>query len=328
MIWIKIKYRFHLFVNTLLFTIGFANQLLKNRYGERIIVFHGIDKTGETKFNSRFHSVEFFEKFIQYAATNYNIISLEDFYNKKFKPNTLNIAITFDDGYLNNYKYAVPILEKFAVPATFFITTVQDKAAFLWPDFLDLVSFYTTKKEIIFENNPYKKNKKNEFVHNGISLKNTCKKIPFNKIEPLFDLFEEEWKHIQSKPLQDYWKLVNEKQIKEIVNKPLFTIGSHSYTHVNLAAISSEDAKSEIVKGKEILESICEKSISEFAFPFGTYNSELVRFCKEIGFTKVLLLDYTSAHDKKNLSLKNRFVMNPHVNLNLQLLYLLKGKYM
>lgn len=327
MIWIKIKYRFHLFINTLLFRIGFANQLLKNRYGERIIVFHGIDEVGETKYNSRFHSVEFFEKFIQYAETNYNVISLEDFYNKKFKPNTLNIALTFDDGYLNNYKYAVPILEKFSVPATFFITTVQDKATFLWPDFLDLVSFFTTKKEIIFENKPYRKNKKNEFFHNGISLKNTCKKVPFNKIEPLFVLFEEEWKYIQSKPLQDCWELVNEKQIKEIEKNPLFTIGSHGYTHANLAEISMEDAKLEILKGKEILESICKKSISEFAFPFGTYNSELVSFCKEIGFNKVLLLDYNSAPDKKDLSLKNRFVMNPHVNFKMQIMYLLNGKY-
>ena len=83
MIWIKIKYRFYLFINTLLFKIGFEKKLLKNRYGERIIVFHGVDDVGETKYNSRFHSVEFFEKFIQYAETNYNVISLEDFYNKK-----------------------------------------------------------------------------------------------------------------------------------------------------------------------------------------------------------------------------------------------------
>lgn len=327
MIWIKIKYRFYLFINTLLFKIGFANWLLKTRYGERIIVFHGIDEVGETKYNSRFHSVHFFEKFIQYATTNYNVISLDDFYNKKFKPNTLNIVITFDDGYLNNYKNAVPVLEKYTVPATFFITTISNNADFLWPDFLDLVSFYTSKSEILFENNQYSKNNKNEFIYKGISLKNKCKNLSYREIQPLFSIFEEEWKHIQSKPLRDYWKLVNEKQIKEIEKNPLFTIGSHSYTHANLAEISVEDAKLEILKGKEILESICEKSISEFAFPFGTYNSELVSFCKEIGFNKVLLLDYNSAHDKKDLSLKNRFVMNPHVNFKMQIMYLLKGKY-
>jgi peptidoglycan/xylan/chitin deacetylase (PgdA/CDA1 family) len=327
MIWIKIKYRFYLFINTLLFKIGFANRLLKNRYGERIIVFHGINKIGETKYNSRFHSVHFFEKFIQYATTNYNVISLDDFYNQKFKPNTLNIAITFDDGYLNNYEFAVPILEKYAVPTTFFITTNQENTAFLWPDFLDLVSFYTSKSEILFENNWYSKNNKNEFIYRGMSLKNNCKSLSYKEIQPLFTIFEEEWKRIQDQSLNEYWEVMNENQIKQKAENTLFTIGSHSYTHANLAKIPFEEAKFEILKGKEILESFCKKSILEFAFPFGTYNSELVSFCKEIGFNKVLLLDYNSVHDKKDISLKNRFVMNPHVNLNLQLLYLLKGNY-
>ena len=327
MIWIKIKYRFYLFTNTFLFKIGFANWLLKNRYGERIIVFHGIDKVGETKFNSRFHSVHFFEKFIQYATKNYNVISLDDFYNKKFKPNTLNLTITFDDGYLNNYKNAIPVLEKYTVPATFFITTISNNAAFLWPDFLDLVSFYTSKREILFENNWYSKNNKNEFIYKGMSLKNKCKNLSYKEIQPLFSIFEEEWKRIQDKSLNEYWEVMNENQIKQIAENPLFTIGSHSYTHANLAKIPFEEAKFEILNGKEILESICKKSIFEFAFPFGTYNSELVSFCKEIGFNKVLLLDYNSVQDKKDISLKNRFVMNPHVKLNLQLLYLLKGNY-
>lgn len=310
-----------------MFKIGFANWLLKSRYGERIIVFHGIDKVGETKFNSRFHSVHFFEKFIQYATKNYNVISLDDFYNKKFKPNTLNLAITFDDGYLNNYNYAVPVLEKYAVPATFFITTIPNNATFLWTDFLDLVSFYTSKSEILFENNLYSKNKKNEFIYKGISLKNKCKNLSYKEIQPLFSIFEEEWKRIQDKSFNEYWEVMNENQIKQIAENPLFTIGSHSYTHANLAKIPFEEAKFEILKGKKILETICTKPILDFAFPFGTYNLELVDFCKEIGFNKVLLLDYNSVQDKKDISLKNRFVMNPHVNLNLQLLYLLNGIY-
>lgn len=327
MIWIRIKYKFQILTNLFLFKIGFANFLLKNRYGEQILVFHGIDRIGEIKYNSRFHSESFFSEFINYINKNYNIISLKDYYNKKFQPNTLNIAITFDDGYLNNYKYAISVLEKNNIPATFFITAVQEMQPFLWPDFLDLVSYYSFKKEIIFENKRYKKNKKNEFVNNGVSLKNECKKLPFHKIELLFSIFKEEWKTIQDKNLDDYWQLMSIEEIKKISRNHLFTIGSHSLTHSNLASISIEEAKSEILKGKIYIENICNRSISEFAFPFGSYNSELVDFCKEIGLSKILLLDYNCEEDKKNNSLKNRFVMNPHISLENQLSFLLKGKY-
>lgn len=327
MIWIKIKYRISLFFVSFLMKIGCKKRLLQNKYGERIIVFHGIDNVGETKYNSRFHSEAFLEKFIAYIAKNYNVISLEDFYQNKFKENTLNIALTFDDGYLNNFNYAAPILEKHNVPASFFVTTTSDDTLYLWPDFLDLTSNFSKKKSVVFENEIYYKNNKNEFVCRGISLKNKCKQLPFSKIEQLFSLFKEEWKEIQQKPLDEYWKLMSENQIKEISDNPLFTIGSHSCTHVNLAAITIEEAKNEILKSKENLQQKLQIPITDFAFPFGIYNLELAEYCKEIGFTKILLLDYNSNQDKKREILKNRFVMNPYVDLNLQIRYLLKGKY-
>lgn len=327
MIWIKIKYRLQLIFQLWCFKIGLGNFLLRNRYGERIIVFHGIDKKGETKYNSRFSSEEYFTQFVDFITKNYNIISLEDFYDQKFKPKTLNITLTFDDGYLNNFKYVIPILEKYSIPATFFITPIQEKKSFLWPDFLDLVSFYSNKKTVVFENDMYSKNHKREFIHNGISLKNKCKNLSYQKIKPLFKIFDEEWKIIEQQALHDYWELMNYNQIKEIAKNRLFSIGAHGYTHTNLDRISVEEAQFEILKGKKILESICEKPILAFAFPFGCYNSELITYCKEIGFKKILLLDYNTENDKKNTSVRNRFVINPHISLKMQLVYLLKGNY-
>lgn len=327
MIWIKIKYRFLVTYHSLLFKLGFGKFLLKNRYGERILVFHGIDVVGETKYNSRFHSKSYFEVFIKYISEHFNVISLDDYYQKKFNQNTLNIAITFDDGYLNNYKYAVPILKKYNIPATFYITTITQDLPFLWPDFVDLVSYYSNKENIVFENATYQKNIKNEFFSDGISLKNKCKKLSFEAITKLYTLFEEDWKLIQSKPLEDYWKLMTNEQIKEISKNPLFTIGSHSFSHSNLIEIPIDEAKSEILKGKENLEAICEQPIFEFAFPFGNYNAELISYCKEIGIEKIVLLDFNHTKDTLDATLRNRFIMNPYISMNNQLVFLLKGTY-
>ena len=327
MLWIRIKYRLGLLYKIILFKLGFGKLLLKNRYGERILVYHGIDAIGETRYNSRFISKTLFEAFIKYITTHYNVISLDDFYAEKFKKNTLNIALTFDDGYLNNYKYAVPILKKYNVPACFYVTTIHKKATYLWADYLDLVSFYTAKKSIIFNNNTYIKNAENEFVFSNKSLKIVSKTLTYNQLEEIYKVFEDDWKHISQDKLEDYWKLLSEAQIKEIANHPLFTIGAHGETHTSLTDIPFSQAKQDILTSKEELERICNKPIKEFAFPFGYYNNDLADYCENIGFNRLLLVDYNNNIDSKNDAYKNRFVMNPYITMEQQLAYLLKGTY-
>lgn len=323
----RIKYRLGLLYKTVLFKLGLGKLLLKDRYGERILIYHGIDAVGETRFNSRFISKVFFEEFIKYITTHYNVISLDDYYRKKFKTNTLNIAISFDDGYLNNYKYAVPILEKYNVPANFYITTIHKKTPYLWPDFIDLVSHHTKKKEVVFEKNLYKISAKKEFIWNGVSIKNAAKGLPYDVLKLMYNVFEDDWNALPPENFEDYWKLMNATQIKEIADHPLFTIGAHGETHASLVDISLEAAKLEILTSKKQLETICEQPINEFAFPFGYYNQELAGYCTEIGFERLLLVDYNTKEDAKNETWKNRFVMNPYISLEQQLAYLLKGAY-
>ncbi|GAA0729749.1 hypothetical protein GCM10009430_40200 [Aquimarina litoralis] len=327
MLWKRIKYRLRLLYTSVLLYLGFEKLLLKNRYGERILVFHGIDKVGKTCYNSRFIGVDTFEEFIKYITQHYHVISLDDFYAKKFKPNTLNITLTFDDGYYNNYAYAVPILKKYKVPASFYITTVHDKSPYLWADFVDLISYHTSRQEIVFEKRTYIKNSKNEFVANGISLKNIAKTLPYEKIKILYDILQKDWESISTTSISDYWELMNYRQIQEICSDSLFSIGAHGETHVNLIDIPINDAKKEIFNSKKTLEKICDEPIEEFAFPFGYYSKELVDYCEEIGYNKILLVDYNKDETNDNQLLRPRFVMNPYITLKQQLIYLLKGSY-
>lgn len=78
--------------------------------------------------NGMFFSVseDEFEKQMQYLKEGgYKVLSLPDFYDffkkGKFPPKT--VLITFDDGYLDNYTKALPVLRKFDFPAVVFLAT-------------------------------------------------------------------------------------------------------------------------------------------------------------------------------------------------------------
>ena len=67
-----------------------------------------------------------FENQLRYLSKTYTFLSLDTLvrYIKKNRqlPNKVAV-ITFDDGYKDNYTYAFPILKKYNVPATIFLTT-------------------------------------------------------------------------------------------------------------------------------------------------------------------------------------------------------------
>ena len=90
----------------------------------RILVYHSFTRhQNDIKFRL---DEAIFEKHIKYLKENYHICSLENIIKsirdgKKIQNNC--ICITIDDGYLDNYEIAYPILKKYNVPATIFITS-------------------------------------------------------------------------------------------------------------------------------------------------------------------------------------------------------------
>ena len=76
---IKLKYHFW---KKLFSLLNFFNIPLKDpKSTTLVLLYHGVVKENATKYNSRFISKAFFEEFIKYITTHYNVISLDDFYS-------------------------------------------------------------------------------------------------------------------------------------------------------------------------------------------------------------------------------------------------------
>ncbi len=91
-----------------------------------VLLYHGVGREEQEKWGdlNLLITPETFEEQIKYLHEHgYKIVSVEEV-SKRLRMNEdvkNYIAITFDDGYLNNYTYAFPILKKYAATATFYI---------------------------------------------------------------------------------------------------------------------------------------------------------------------------------------------------------------
>lgn len=319
----KIKYR----ANLLKFKLGVKKSPVK-KTTVRIVVYHGLVKKDHLRFNNRFITVKQFEEHLDWYKKNANVISIDNVFENKLKEGKLNVAITFDDGYRNNFKYAVPLLEKKNIPAAFFITAIKPKHKILWPDLLDIVN-EVRSEPIVFDNFNFIK-KKNEFrdVETKKSLKQITKEKNIDFVKNVYEILNNDFNAFRNdKATEDFWKLMNKKEIEEISKNKLFTTGIHGRWHSDYTSVGIKESLAETKSAQKYLEKITGKKTNLLAYPFGSYDLWLVAALYKRGFKRQLVCDYKfRKNDSKNI-VKNRFIINPFLSTKTQMQFLKAGKY-
>lgn len=251
-----------------------------------------------------------FEKHLQVLKSSGNVISLtqlaESVKKKSIKRNS--IAITFDDGYIDNYLIAKPLLEKYQLPATFFITSgnIGSGQEFWW-DELESIILYSERfpNEITYDFN-------NELIHfklhgeevlseellqahktwNAVNepapttrgrmflkLWEKMKPLPHEQQQTHLQVFRS-WvqKHGHRK---DYMSM-SESQLAEIGKSKYIDIGLHTVFHAALAFHKREHQKLEIDANQKYLEAVLGKKVEILAYPFGNYNETTKEIASEL----------------------------------------------
>jgi len=271
------------------YVVGLAQQSINpGKIGNHIIMYHGVDLVENKKFNQRFIGVHNLKKQLIYLKKNANLISMTDFFEEKFDNTKNNVAITFDDGFLNNYTYAVPLLEELKIPATIYVTALNlTNHKMLWPDFVDL---YTPRidEDVLVDNELF--TKKNgrfvSFATNKSLSQNIKERGDFHYKELVFNVFEKILGSnlILDKRLDDYWRLMTDEQLKEVDRSKYVKIESHSFLHNNLGNIDISLAIEELLISKNYLENLLQREIMHLAYPDGSYTRELIDKAFDIGY--------------------------------------------
>lgn len=325
----KIRYHSIRIANDVGCAIGLRALLTRNRPGRRLLVYHGIDHDGSTRFNTRFTSAADFEQQLAYFKAHFNVVSLREYFAGVSDPKRLTIAITFDDGYQNNLQLALPLLEKYELPAAFFITGVAEtEPPILWPDLLDLTAAFNNEPIGIGAEH-FELDAKREYRDKatGTLLKVRCKQAGHSFRSELMQQLGGRCSEDTLRDWELYWKQLALGEIETLAASPLASIGSHGYWHNNLGVIAEADALQELRDSKAFLERVTGQTIDAVAWPDGSYTRSLADKALKLGFTQQLLLDSYFPEDANDPHTEARLGMNPFVSWDNQLIAILRGTY-
>lgn len=112
-------------IKNLLGRVIFESGLNATLVGDAAVVvaFHRIQDTPDPRGLTT--SVGMFERHCRFFARHFRVISLPELVDRLERGVTVHrtLAITFDDGYRDNFDNAAPVLEELKLPATFFVVT-------------------------------------------------------------------------------------------------------------------------------------------------------------------------------------------------------------
>ncbi len=252
--------------------------LNKNRFV--IITYHGITSAPDDFFSWTTLPVDQFSRQIDYLKSNYTILPLETLITQinsgqPLPPNA--VAITFDDGFENNFSRAFPILQSLQVPATIFVATdYTDTKDILWTDEL-----YLRFKKTVVENLDLTDIGLKNYDLQTLSLKEQAhaeivehlKKLQTK--ERLFQLDKLREK-LQVKELDETDKkeflMLSREQIDAMHASSLISFGAHSAHHEILSRLNEAEQEKEIHSSCSALRSMLGLKRIAFAYPNGNKN--------------------------------------------------------
>jgi len=198
------------------------------------------------------------------------------------------VVVTFDDGYADNLWNARPILERFGVPATVFVTTglVGTRREFYWDELERLLLCQETPPEISLTIDGNTRSwRLVTFGERRRAYDDLCDWLtpmaPEVRETILAQLQEQLGGESDGRPSH---RLMTVNELQTISRDGLIDIGAHTVHHPDLKSLPPERQRLEIVTSKRQLEEWLGRSVRWFAYPYGGGDIVTRRLVQETGF--------------------------------------------
>lgn len=234
-----------------------------------------------------------FRQQMLHLKRNYHIARFEEDWNDL---DSDAVVITFDDGYLDNLEYALPILEELEIPATIFVSTgtlEQDKE--LWWDELErlLLRGYDIPQSFMLVDDEFGcewdtdtwEHRKNGYSTLHYLMKNMVS--PDRMEEWLMQLWN--WRKFSRMPRKENLT-VSSDDCRKLSASKMISIGAHTISHPSLAKLDEKIQEHEIRCSIDALSEIIGEKVTLFSYPFGQpgedFDDKAIEICRRCKIAK------------------------------------------
>lgn len=276
----------------------------------QILLYHRINDDRDPFLPSM--PVEQFRTQMEYVARNFQIVTLDDIAEGRIThPDRHHIAITFDDGYRDNFTSAFPILKNLGLPATIFLATGYIGTGTIpWYDQVCLAFKLTTRDALpsVMEGAPAgaleSREQRLKLLERMLDwLRSIDNDGRTQAIKILFRVLGVPC----SLSLPNY--MLNWDEVRQMLPNKI-TFGAHTVTHPVLSRMPVKTLRQEVLQSQKTIEQKLKLPVRHFAYPFGRdmhCGETAKRIVAECGFETAVTTEFGFNQPGDNLLALKRF---------------------
>jgi peptidoglycan/xylan/chitin deacetylase (PgdA/CDA1 family) len=206
------------------------------------------------------------------------------------------IALTFDDGYADNLHNALPLLERYNIPATIFIATGwTDRGEPFWWDRLiaivlsidplpPRISVHVGDEEFTWRRNMKARNHRRERDQLHLAVWSRLVAATDDEREVALNQLQS---YGNSEPEVDpATRPMTREELRRLATSPLIEIGAHTISHCSLPDLAPEAQFEEIQGSRRQCRELTGQLPSSFAYPFGNLDARTPELVRSAGFER------------------------------------------
>ena len=274
-----------------------------------------------------------FDDQLSFLSKNYNIISIEEFYNGNYNSKKKACVLTFDDGYIDHYDFVFKRLLKYNIKGAFYAPVdIIDNSKVLDVNkihlilasanedlILDRIRFHYSKLEIKNDLDYYIKKINTSARYDNVKtviIKRLLQTdLDLNIRSIICDKLIKEFidKSEQELSCELY---LNKDQISEMIDHGMH-FGSHGKSHFRFNSLNHKQQEYEIKESIKFLDSLYKKDyLLTMCYPFGSYDENTLSLINKFNF-KLALTTVPKVYD----SLEHNIHEIPRLDTNDYLLF-------